>query len=53
MYTIVSVTIGVLGGLVGGRRAYYDQFRGFEYHRVHVRECFFLHHNWSAESVRA
>ena len=27
---------GVLGGLVGGPRAYQDQFRGFEPHRVHI-----------------
>ena len=28
---------GLLGGLVGGPRAYQDQFRGFESHRVHAR----------------
>ena len=34
---------GVLGGLVGGPRAYQDQFRGFKSHRVHARRDFFLH----------
>ena len=34
---------GVLGGLVGGPRAYQDQFRGFKSHRVHARRVFFLH----------
>ena len=33
---------GVPGGLVGGPRAYQDQFRGFKSHRVHSRG-FFLH----------
>ena len=30
------VMAGVAGGLVGGPRAYYDQFRGFKSHRVHT-----------------
>ena len=34
---------GVPGGLVGGPRAYQDQFRGFKSHRVHARRDFFLH----------
>ena len=34
---------GVPGGLVGGPRAYQDQFRGFKSHRVHARKGFFLH----------
>ena len=35
------------GGLVrvGGPRAYQDQFRGFESHRVHARKDFFLFKN--------
>ena len=33
----------VPGGLVGGPRAYQDQFRGFKSHRVHARNDFFLH----------
>ena len=34
---------GVPGGLVGGPRAYQDQFRGFKSHRVHARgRDFFL-----------
>ena len=42
------------GGLVGGPRAYRDQFRGFEYPRVHTRRDFFLHKkiiNGKRESV--
>ena len=34
---------GVPGGLVGGPRAYQDQFRGFKSHRVHARKGFFLY----------
>ena len=34
---------GVPVGLVGGPRAYQDQFCGFKYHRVHARKDFFLH----------
>ena len=37
------VPAGVPGGLVGGPRAYQDQFRGFKSHRVHARRDFFLH----------
>ena len=46
---------GVPGGLVGGPRAYQDQFRGFKSHRVHARRGFFLHKKMSiiAESARA
>ena len=33
----------VPSGLVGGLRAYQDQFRGFKYHRVNARRDFFLH----------
>ena len=33
----------VLGGLVGGPRAYQDQFRGHKSHRVHARRDFFLY----------
>ena len=29
-------TAGVPGGLVGYPRAYYNQFRGFNSHRVHI-----------------
>ena len=32
--------VGVPGGLVGGSRAYQDQFRGFKSHRVHARKDF-------------
>ena len=39
---ITWVQAGVPGGLVGGPRAYQDQFRGFKYHRVHARRDFFL-----------
>ena len=35
--TIVNMNYGVPGGLVGGPRAYQDQFRGFKSHRVHAR----------------
>ena len=34
---------GVPGSLVGGPRAYQDQFRGVKSHRVHARRDFFLH----------
>ena len=34
--------IGVPGGLVGGPRAYQDQFRGFKSHRVYARRGFFF-----------
>ena len=34
---------GVPDGLVGGPRAYRDQFRGFMSHRVHAHRVFFLH----------
>ena len=40
-----SAPDGVPGGLVGGPRAYQDQFRGFKSHRVHARRDFFLHRN--------
>ena len=47
---------GVPGGLVGGPRAYQDQFRGFKSHRVHARG-FFLQKkeeiDFLAESARA
>ena len=33
---------GVPGGLVGGPRAYQDQFRGFKSHRVHTPRGLFL-----------
>ena len=38
-----TINIGVQcvpGGLVGGPRAYQDQFRGFKSHRVHARGFF-------------
>ena len=38
-----TVIAGVPGGLVGGQRAYQDQFRGFKSRRVHTRRDFFLH----------
>ena len=41
------------GGLVGGPRAYQDQFRGFKYRRVHTRRDFLLPKKWLAESARA
>ena len=34
---IPDLRTGAPSGLVSGPRAYYDQFRGFEYHRVHTR----------------
>ena len=34
---------GVPGGLVGGPRAYQDQFHGFESRWVHARRDLFLH----------
>ena len=46
---------GVPGGLVGGPRADYDQFHGFEFYRVHTRRDFLLRKNGLliAESARA
>ena len=35
--------LGTEDGVVGGPRAYQDQFRGFKSHRVHARRDFFLH----------
>ena len=42
MYHISSHIAGVPGGLVGGPRAYQDQFRGFKSHGVHARRDFSL-----------
>ena len=36
-YKLATVTAGVPGGSVGGPRAYLDQSRGFESHRLHAR----------------
>ena len=41
--TSIPGTIYCLGGrVVGGPRAYQDQFRGFKSHRVHTRKDFFF-----------
>ena len=44
-YHILPVCVlssaGVPGGFVGAPRAYQDQFRGFEFHRVYARRDFF------------
>ena len=37
---VYSYRVGVPGGLVGGPRAYEDQFRGFKSHRVNARGFF-------------
>ena len=40
---MICIYIGLPGGLIGGPRAYQDQFRRFKSHRVHAGRGVFLH----------